>query len=390
MREIKSRGFLTSLLVVLSSFPPLTTDMYLPTLNKIAIEFRTTDSIVGLTMVLFFIFFSISTLLWGPISDKYGRKKSLFVGVGIYIIASIICMVSTSVTEFIVARVFQALGSGAPVTVSIAIVQDIYKGEHKKKVLSILSALMMVAPVVAPLFGTFVASMVTWRGIFAVLSIVGVLSFIGSLFIAETNLNPSAKSVFSSFSGLFLVLKDSFFRKSVIIFSLPNIVVLGFVGGSAAILQSGFGISGSLFSIYFASNAVFSILGSLVYVPLSRKFSNTSLIISAFGVTLLFGVAMFVVGSYSAVFFMCCMIPASFVSALLRPLGMNLMMENSGNDAGSTSSVINFLATLMGSLAMEVVVLEWSNRIAVFACLIICTGLIGIVGWKWVEKKAKS
>lgn len=387
--KAKPSTFLTVLLVVMSSYPPLSTDMYLPALTSIAVEFGAADSMANLTLVLFFIFFALATLLWGPVSDKYGRKPTLLTGIGLYSIASLGCVLSQSVHMLIFFRILQALGAGAPVTVSVAIVQDLYKGEQKKQVLAILGALMMVAPVVAPVMGTAVLSFSGWRIIFLFLMILGVLSFAGGLFVPETNISKTNKSVIKSFSGIFTVLKNSFFRQTVLVFSLPAVVILGFVGGSSSILMSGFGIPGSLFSLYFAANAVFSIIGSLLYVPFSRRISDNKLVYIAFSVTFISGILLTFFGELSPLSFMMCIFPATFVLALIRPLGMNIMMDKSGNDAGSASSIINFLFTLIGSISMELIAMEWSDRTFIYALLTMGTGLVSLSLWSFFMQRNK-
>lgn len=386
MKKKNSNVFLTVLLVVMSSYPPLSTDMYLPSLAEIAKEFDATDSLINLTLVLFFIFFSISTLMWGPISDKFGRKPSLLTGITLYTIASLGCFLSQSAFQLIVLRIIQAIGAGAPVTISIAIVQDLYTGEHKKKILSVLSALMMVAPVVAPILGSFILSVSTWRTNFILLFLIGFLSLAGCFFIPETNKFPSKKSVIKSFSGIFTVMKAPFFRKAVFIFSAPALIVLGFVGGSSAILRSSFGVSGTTFTFYFALNACFAIIGSLLYVPVSRHFKANSLVVFTFLVALICGELILLFGNLSAGMFMLLVIPTTLFTALIRPLGMNLMMDESGNDAGSASAVINFLFTVLGSISMEIISFNWHDRTSIFAVLTMLAGIIGLLGWNMLKQ----
>lgn len=380
--------FMTVLLVVMSSFPPLTTDMYLPALTSIAEELHTSISLANLTLVLFFVFFSLSTLLWGPVTDKYGRKPSLLVGIVMYGLASIGCALSHSIHTLIAFRILQALGAGAPVTVSIAIVQDLYKGDQKKKVLAILSALMMVAPVVAPVLGSTILSFSSWKSIFLFLFMLGLVSLIGVFFIPETIRHKSNKSVLGSFSGLFIVLKDPFFRKTVVIFSMPAIIVLGFVGGSSSILMSGFGVSSNTFTAYFATNSVFSILGALLYVPISKKIGIKPIVYTSFFVMLISGGLIATFGNTHALSFMFCMFPATLAAAVLRPLGVDIMMEKSGNDAGSASAIINFLFTILGSASMEIIALEWNSRTLVFAILTLFSSVFCLLFWHLLSLKA--
>lgn len=383
----KPRFFLTLLLILMSSFPPLSTDMYLSALPSIAKEFGTTGSIVNLTLVLFFIFFAISTLVWGPVSDKFGRKPALVVGLTIYSIASILSVFAPSVYFFITTRIFQAIGAGAPVTISIAIVQDLYKGESKKKILAALSALMMVAPVVAPIFGSLVLSIAGWRVIFGILFMLGFLSLMGSLFIRETKHESVNTTLIEAFSGIFSMLQDKFFRKAILIFSLPALTALGFVGGSSLIFMTGFGVSRTLFTVFFALNATFAIMGSALYVPVTKIVNPKKLVFVAFSVLAICGLLVTLFGKLSPVAFILCVIPGTMMTAMIRPLGVGIMMDCSDDsDAGSASALINFMFTLIGSAGMQIVALNWHDRAITYGCLGIFTGLVCFVSWIFTAK----
>lgn len=382
-----NKTLLTVLLIILSSYPPLTTDMYLPALPEIARTLNSTDSFINLTLVLFFVFFAIATLLWGPVSDKYGRKRSLISGIVLYTVSSIACSFAQSDIQLIIFRILQAIGSGAPVTISIAIVQDLFQGEDKKRILAILSALMMVAPAIAPLIGSTILKFAGWRFIFSCLSAIGLTSLIGCLFINETIKNKSESPVYKSITGVFRSLKVSFFRDTVILFSLPAIIALGFVGGSSLILISGFGVSSFQFTFYFALNACFAILGSLLYLPISKKIKLKPILSWTFVITVLSGLLIMVNGTNNPALFILSIMPATIVTALIRPLGMGIILENSGSDAGTASSVINFLFIVFGSFAMQLIGLNWTNRALTYGVITLITGIISFTLWHLIAKK---
>ena len=127
----RSKFFLPFLLLIMSAYPPLSTDMYLPSFPDLVQAFDTSEAMVNLTLVLFFVCFAFATLIWGPVSDKYGRRPSLIAGISLYSLASAGCIWSSSINQIIVWRILQALGAGAPVTISIAIVQDTYSAKPK-------------------------------------------------------------------------------------------------------------------------------------------------------------------------------------------------------------------------------------------------------------------
>ena len=117
-------------LAFLSAFVPLTTDLYLPALPSMVQVFSTTPQIANFTLSFFMLFFAVSMLLWGPFTDKYGRKPILYTGLALYLAGCLICIFSISITMLIIGRVLQAIGSGAIQAVSMAIVKDCFQGEQ--------------------------------------------------------------------------------------------------------------------------------------------------------------------------------------------------------------------------------------------------------------------
>ncbi len=380
-----SKFFLPSLLLIMSVYPPLSTDMYLPSLPDIVQTFGTTEAMVNLTLVLFFVCFAFSTLIWGPVSDKFGRRPSLIAGISLYSIASAGCIWSSSINQMIFWRILQALGAGGPVTISIAIVQDTYAGDTKRKLLSTLSALMMIAPVVAPTIGAALLMVSQWRMVFVLLLFLGLFSLVGCFFIEESIPQKSDKSVFRAFGSLIYILRDDFLRKALTAFSLPALYALGFVGGSAIIFMTDFGVSSTFFSICFAINAVFAILGATIYVPLLRWFSNQKLIVFSFLAISISGILILCFGQISPVIFIACVLPGTMLSALLKPLSVELMMDAGGPNSGAVSSMINFFFTIIGSVGMQILALGWDSRVFVYGVMAVATGLLCLLVWARVK-----
>jgi DHA1 family bicyclomycin/chloramphenicol resistance-like MFS transporter len=386
--SIKQNGLLLPLLLlVMGSYPPLSTDMYLPSMPDIANTFNTTDSTANLTLVLFFIFFAFSTLIWGPISDKFGRKPSLIVGIAIFTAASAGCMLAASIHQMLFFRVLQALGAGSPVTISIAIVQDTYQGQAKKKILAILGALFMVAPVLGPSMGSTILLFAPWRMIFALLFVLGVLSLIGCFFIGESAQEKNDKTVLKAFAGLFVVLKNTFFRRALLVFSLPATYALGFVGGSALIFMSEFGQSPARFSIFFAINAGAAIIGSALYIPAAKWFRLKTLTSFSFLTLAVSGIFIVCFGHIGPVVFLLCVLPGSLIAALLRPLSIDLMMNAGGSDSGAASSIINFFCFMFGSIGMQLLSLEWDSRATFYGILAIALGTVCYLMWIFLVSK---
>lgn len=165
-------------LAFISAFPPLSTDLYLPALPQMAEIFATTPARINLTLSLFFVFFGAGILVWGPLSDKYGRKPILYWGLGIYIASSLMCAVAGDYLHLVVSRIFQAFGGGAATAVATAVVKDVYSGEKRARVLAIIMAMVITSPVVAPIIGALLLKFASWRAMFVALAGFGVFAFV--------------------------------------------------------------------------------------------------------------------------------------------------------------------------------------------------------------------
>ena len=141
---------LVILIALLSAFVPLSTDLYLPALPGMSVFFGVSADMINLTLTAFFIFYALGTLVWGPLSDHYGRKPILVYGLIIYVIASALCAFAWSVEVLILCRILQAIGGSAAGAVATAIVKDVYSGKKRESVLAIVQSMVLISPAVAP------------------------------------------------------------------------------------------------------------------------------------------------------------------------------------------------------------------------------------------------
>ena len=270
------------LLALLSAFPPISTDLYLPAMPHMVQLLNTSQNLINLTLSIFFLFFSLSILLWGPISEKYGRKPILLIGLVIYSLAGIGCALSASVYQLIAARILQALGGGAAVAVATAMVKDMYSGRQREKVLAVVMAMVIVAPVVAPLLGAAILKVASWRTVFWILGGIGILVFGLALLLDETLDEKYTGSLAGSLFRLGVVMKNPGFSVLLGIFSLAPLPMMAYVASSSFIYIRGFGLSEQSFSYFFAFNALGSICGPLLYIKISRWINARNLITLCF------------------------------------------------------------------------------------------------------------
>ena len=175
----RSGGHHTALLIpllgALAAFAPLSIDTYLPSLPQLASEFRATAGQVQLTLSAFFVGFALGQLCYGPLSDYYGRKPVLIVGLSVYAVTSLLCVVSSRIEALTVLRFLQALGGGAGTVIARAMVRDLYDRDRTARVLSMIMLVTALAPLIAPLLGGYLLHWSGWRAIFGLLATLGLV-----------------------------------------------------------------------------------------------------------------------------------------------------------------------------------------------------------------------
>ncbi|MEO5648211.1 MAG: Bcr/CflA family efflux MFS transporter, partial [Chitinophagaceae bacterium] len=220
------RKFLWILILgMLSAIGPFSIDMYLPGFPAIATDLNTTVARVALSLSSFFIGISAGQLIYGPLLDRFGRKRPIYLGLTIYIIASIGCAVSRSVDSLIALRLLQALGGCVGMVAARAMVRDLFPVEENAKVFSRLVLVIGVSPIIAPTLGGYIIAEFGWHYVFAILAVMVGLILIGVHFLLPESRQPD-KSVSlkpkAIFTGFLAVLK------------VPQFILYTFCGAIAA------------------------------------------------------------------------------------------------------------------------------------------------------------
>ncbi|KLU66534.1 bicyclomycin resistance protein [Desulfosporosinus acididurans] len=375
------------LIAVLSAFIPLSMDVYLPALPTMTEYFRASQSIINLTLIMFFIFFGFGTLFWGPLSDKHGRKPIVLIGLSIYTVASFLCSLSSSVYLLIAFRALQAFGGGAASSVATALVKDVYSGRKRESVLAVVQSMVVISPAVAPVVGSFLLNVTSWRGVFVAQALIGISALAGSLALQETIVEKSSASVMRTIGRLGVVLKNMRFTSLLLIFSTMSIPALAFITASSYIYQENFHLSSQVYSYYFAFNALGMLFGPLIYIRLSNYYKRTTIINTCFALTIISGLLISLVGSYSPPLFAVTLVLSTVSGSAMRPPSAFLMLEQQQGDTGSVSSLMGSFATVMGSVGMGIVSLSSNNQIAVIGVLNIILGLICGAVWLYLSSR---
>lgn len=182
---------MTLLLGLLVSFAPMTIDLYLPAFPIMARDLATDAESIQLTLSVYMVGFALSQTIFGPISDRFGRKPTIMIGTSIYLVASVACALATSVEQLIVFRLFQSIGAAAAPVVARAVVRDMFTREEAARMYSVVTTVVAIAPVVAPVLGGFIVVWLGWRANFWVLTGFGASAMLLVIvMLPETNRNP--------------------------------------------------------------------------------------------------------------------------------------------------------------------------------------------------------
>lgn len=256
--------YLIVFLGLLSAFGPFVIDMYLPALPEMADVFHCETSVVQFGLTFCMVGLALGQLLFGPASDKYGRRPVLVLTLLIFVGASLLCCLSTSISVFIAARFLQGIGGAGGIVLSRSIAADIYSGRELAKLIAILSAINNIAPVAAPVAGGGVAHAWGWQGIFVVLLALGVFLTVMSFALKESleKTDRFKGNLAASLKGYATVLRVKGFGAYSLVYALSMAALFAYISSTPFIVQKVYGFSELQFSLVFAVNAIGLATGS--------------------------------------------------------------------------------------------------------------------------------
>lgn len=248
---------LTFILILsgLMAFTSLSTDIYLPAMPTMATDLHGN---VELTITGFLVGFTIAQLIWGPISDHLGRRKPLFIGMVLFIIGSAGCAMSTSITQIVFWRVFQALGACTGPMLARAMIRDLFARTRAAQMLSTLVLIMAIAPIAGPLIGGQIIRLSTWHAVFWLLVLIGALMCVSLCWLPETL--PEAKRVKASLTGAFRnyrsLLSNGRFMRYTLSLTFYYVGAYAFITGSPFVYISYYHVDPQHYGWLFALNIV--------------------------------------------------------------------------------------------------------------------------------------
>jgi len=239
---------------LLSTFGPLSLDLYLPSLPQLADDLNTSTSVAQLSITACLVGLAVGQLVAGPLSDRLGRRRPLIVGLVAFLLASVACALAPSAVILVALRLIQGLAGAAGIVISRAIARDLYSGRALMIFFSRLLLVAGLAPVIAPILGGQLSRIMSWRGIFGVLAGFGGLLLAAGFFGLQETL-PAERRVVGGFrrtlQGYSTLLHDRFFVGCALSSGLAGATMFAYIAGSTFVLQRIYGMSPQGFSLVF-------------------------------------------------------------------------------------------------------------------------------------------
>lgn len=283
VRPARVSAALTAVLALLSFVMPLATDMYLPAFPRMARDLGTDASGVQLTLTAFMVGLALGQLVFGPLSDRFGRRRPILVGTGVCACATALCAVAPTLEWMILLRWLTGVGGAAGLVVGRAVVADLARGERAARLFGILMALGGVAPVVAPLAGGAVVTATGWRAVFWVLAAASLVTFAAAYAIVPESLPPARRTPVGAAAvarSVRSVLADRAYLGFTGAFAFGSAALFCYIAGSPFLLQNVLALSVGQASAAFAAGALTATLSSALSARLVGRFSPWSLLLA--------------------------------------------------------------------------------------------------------------
>ncbi len=385
---LAQRGwFIILLLGALSLITPFSVDMYLPAFARIAAEFKTTTPAISLSLSTYFIGFALGQVLYGPLLDRFGRKRPIYAGLTLYVIASLGCIHPPSLRALIVLRFLEAIGGCVAQVASVAMVKDFFPPDQSAKVFSLLFLIIGVSPLLAPTIGSLIMLWLGWPWIFIALTIFAILTLaviawkLPEVHRPDPTIRLDPRSMIRTFWEI--VTQPQFCTYALAgAFSFAGL--FAYVAGSPIIFMDGFRVSEKAFGVIFAVLTLGFIGGSQINVFLLRRSSSQKIFRAALAVQVVTGLV-FLAGSRMGWYGLGATLVLFFVFlsclGLTYPNAAAIALAPFTRNGGSASALLGFIqmgtgaaiSTGIGFLGANAVV----GLLAGSACLAVLIFVIG-------------
>lgn len=355
---------------MLSAIGPFSIDMYLPAFPDIASSLNTTVARISLSLSSFFIGISVGQVIYGPLLDRFGRKKPLYIGLSVYLLASLGCALVNTADGLIALRFIQALGGCAGMVASRAMIRDLFPVSENAKVFSLLMLVIGVSPIIAPTLGGYMTAALGWHSLFIVLTVMSAIVMAAVYFVLpetrapDTTYSLRPAAIARSFWG---VLREPQFITYALTGAVSAAGLYAYIAGSPSVFMEIYRVSEREYGWIFALVAGGLIISSQVNSLLLRKYRSEQIIRVALACQAITGVALFTTSwnGWLGVGGMIILILV-FLSCqgFTFPNSSALSMAPFSRNAGSASAMMGTIQMSIGALT-SALVSYFSNHTAI-------------------------
>jgi len=351
----KQKLFLTVFLGIMTAMAPLSTDMYLPALPELGGAFGISASLTQLTLTMTMLGMAFGQIVMGPLSDRFGRKLPLLLGMLVFTAASAGACLSEHITAFLVFRFLQGFSGASGIVIARAIARDVAEGPELTRFFAILMLVNGLAPIAAPVVGGQILRFTSWRGIFAILVLVGIAQFVSTVLYRET-LKPAERlhSIGQSFAKFPQLLRDRYFFGHCLLQLFFFGSFFSYIGGSSFVFQNVYHVSAQAYSLIFGGIGVGLLVAGTVPARFAGRVPDEKLLEISLRIPLIGAVFLLVGFLFGAPIWYT--LPVLFVTivplSIMGTASFSLALSRQGRNAGSASALLGFSQMILGGVMM--------------------------------------
>jgi DHA1 family bicyclomycin/chloramphenicol resistance-like MFS transporter len=357
-----SRHFLRNGIVLglLTALGPFAIDMYLPSLPAIGKSLGADADITLFSLTAYFLTFAIGQLVFGPISDMVGRKPPMYLGIALFLIASVGCALASDIHTLIAFRIAEGLGGATGMVIARAIVRDLHSGSDEVRLLSLLMLVFSVSPVLSPLAGSLVIEQSSWRGVFWLITLMTLIALALYAFYLPETRPRSARGdgdIASLIAALKRLLKDREFMSLTMVGAFAMAGFFVFLANSSFVFTGEYGLTPRLYSLVFSVNAVSLFAGMQISGWLGQRYGLKRVIrwaVGAYAAIMLLLFALVASGVHGLALIVSTLFVGYSFLGLILPISSVMAFEHHGDIAGTASSLMNSLQLVCGSVMMGI------------------------------------
>jgi MFS transporter, DHA1 family, multidrug resistance protein len=399
----RHKNFIIFILGILATIDPFSIDFYLPAFSQIAHDFHTTTAKVSLSISSYFIGLAIGQVFYGPITDRFGRKRPLFIGLCFYVLTCVGCMLTDNVESLVVCRFFHALSGAVAAVCAFAMVRDFFPVGESARIFSSLMLIIGISPLAAPSLGGLIADWVGWQGEFVVLGTIAVLIMLLCKFYLPDGAGPDAsvslkaKPIILTFWS---ILKTPQFITYAVAGSFAFATLFIYLAGSPVIFMDMYHLSAKQFGLIFTLLSCLFIGSNKLNVLLLKRFTSEAIFGTCL-VCLIAADALFLTGAllkwYGLVGTIVMFMLPLMCLGLMNPNAAALALAPFNTNLGSASSLLGCLQIGIAALASGFIGLFNPRNIIPIPVEMLATGVLAlgtlvagrkVMGKAFVELKA--